>query len=72
MFNHSRNQNVGWKRDVHARVVRYQTLRDVRAGEELCISYGNRLTFEDTELDSGSDVETLGDGTAALNNIQLD
>jgi SET domain-containing protein len=50
MFNHSiPNQNVGWERDVAKQLMTYTTLRDVKAGEELCISYGQRLTFKDTE-----------------------
>ncbi|KAF2085900.1 protein methyltransferase [Saccharata proteae CBS 121410] len=69
MFNHARDQNVGWDRDVSRFLVRYQTLRDVKAGEELCISYGERLTFKDT--DAPVDVSE-GDGTDVLNSIQLD
>lgn len=52
MFNHSSiAQNVGWLRDVQNEVVVYKTLRDVHAGEELCISYGppEHLTFVDVE-----------------------
>jgi len=36
MFNHAVDQNVGWERDVEGLLVVYRTLRDVRAGEELC------------------------------------
>ncbi len=50
MFNHSaRRQNVGWTRDIAKKVVIYKTLQDVKNGEELCISYGDRLTFVDAE-----------------------
>ena len=50
MFNHSRDhQNVGWKRDLDRELIIYYALRDIRQGEELCISYGDRLTFEDIE-----------------------
>lgn len=50
MFNHSaRRQNVGWTRNVEKKVVIYKTLQDVKKGEELCISYGDRLTFVDSE-----------------------
>ncbi|CAG8955621.1 hypothetical protein HYFRA_00009575 [Hymenoscyphus fraxineus] len=50
MFNHSvPNQNVGWDRDLANKLMTYTTLRDIKAGEELCISYGQRLTFKDTE-----------------------
>lgn len=50
MFNHSTLfQNVGWERDLKNLLVTYTTLRDIKQGEELCISYGQRLTFKDTE-----------------------
>lgn len=50
MFNHSLlGQNVGWKRDVEAGLMVYSTLRDIREGEELFITYGANLTFEDVE-----------------------
>jgi len=50
MFNHSNlRQNVGWQRDLQNLLVTYLSLRDIKAGEELCISYGPRLTFKDTE-----------------------
>lgn len=55
MFNHSTlHQNLGWERDLTNLLITYRTLRDVREGEELCISYGDsgRLTFKDVE-DSG-------------------
>ena len=51
MFNHSaRRQNVGWTRNVEKKVVVYTALQDVKMGEELCISYGDRLTFVDAEV----------------------
>ncbi|KAF2801110.1 SET domain-containing protein [Melanomma pulvis-pyrius CBS 109.77] len=50
MFNHStQEQNVGWERDLKGLVVTYRALRDIPAGEELCISYGARLTFKDAD-----------------------
>ena len=37
MFNHSsRDQNVGWERDIKLGVVIYNALRDIEVGEELC------------------------------------
>lgn len=70
MFNHSSaNQNVGWQRDIEKQVVIYRTLRDIKAGEELCISYGQRLTFVDADMPEPSDE---GDGTQLLDSIQLD
>ncbi|CUS14652.1 unnamed protein product [Tuber aestivum] len=50
MFNHSSwRQNVGWKRDLGKEVIVYTALRDIAEGEELLISYGSHLTFEDVE-----------------------
>lgn len=50
MFNHSAiRQNIGWKRDLEAGVIVYSALRDIEQGEELLISYGHYLTFEDVE-----------------------
>ena len=50
MFNHSGlHQNVVWQRDLENLLITYSTLRDISAGEELCISYGDRLTFKDTD-----------------------
>lgn len=71
LFNHSqRRQNVGWMRDVGKGVVVYRTLQDVREGDELCISYGDRLTFVDADAKQvDSDDE---DDNAALARIDLD
>ena len=67
MFNHSTlHQNTGWERNLENQTVVYTTLRDVKAGEELCISYGSRLTFRDVEAeelaeaDREDEVEVLG------------
>ena len=50
MFNHSRHhQNIGWKRDADRELIIYSALRDIQEGEELCISYGDRLTFNDID-----------------------
>jgi len=63
MFNHStRHQNVGWERDVKNLLIRYTALRAIKAGEELCISYGDRLTFIDAdkvEPDSGDEEDYM-------------
>jgi uncharacterized protein len=66
MFNHSNlHQNVGWERDLKNLLITYTTLREIKAGEELCISYGSRLTFKDTEAESEKDP----DDWTALQNI---
>ena len=49
LFNHSNlDQNVGWSRDLFSQCIIYKALRDIKAGEELCINYG-RLWFEDAD-----------------------
>lgn len=69
MFNHSTlHQNVGWERDVQNLLITYTALRDIKKGEELCISYGSRLTFKDTEADALNEVE---DENELLSRIEL-
>lgn len=69
MFNHSRtHQNVGWKRDLDRDLIIYYALQDIRQGEELCISYGDRLTFTDVDDDSDTTPETAQEH---LGNIEL-
>ncbi|THW63875.1 protein methyltransferase, partial [Aureobasidium pullulans] len=71
MFNHSSlHQNIGWERDIKNGVVIYKTLRDVEEGEELCISYGDRLWFEDADVGKGEEDE--GDGMDVLGGICVD
>jgi uncharacterized protein len=74
LFNHSRaNQNVGWTRDINRKVIVYQALRDIQAGEELCISYGDHLTFVDAdETVNGTCAASEPEAeTEALSKIQL-
>lgn len=69
MFNHSaQEQNIGWERDVMRGCVRYYALRDIAAGEELCINYG-RIWFVD-EDGEGTDEES--DGAERLGRIEID
>ena len=49
LFNHSSlQQNVGWSRDLTGQCIVYRALRDIKAGEELCINYG-KLWFVDAD-----------------------
>ncbi|KAL2401088.1 hypothetical protein ABEF95_010256 [Exophiala dermatitidis] len=59
MFNHSiPQQNVGWKRNTETDVIVYTALREIKAGEELCISYGSaRLWFDDADARNGLDID---------------
>jgi hypothetical protein len=36
MFNHAKDPNVGWTRDIERQFVVYKALRDIKADEELC------------------------------------
>ncbi|CDH60753.1 histone lysine methyltransferase set7 [Lichtheimia corymbifera JMRC:FSU:9682] len=51
MFNHDKNPNVGYFRDLDNNLIRYVTSRDIEPEEELCIFYGSNLWFEDTNDD---------------------
>ncbi|KAI9497328.1 hypothetical protein BDB00DRAFT_757073 [Zychaea mexicana] len=57
MFNHNTNPNVGYYRDFKNKVIRYTTTRDIEIDEEMCISYGSNLWFEDTEEQVESDLD---------------
>ncbi|PIA93660.1 hypothetical protein CB0940_04934 [Cercospora beticola] len=70
MFNHSaEEQNVGWKRDLERRVIVYQALRDIQEGEELCISYGDHLTFVDAD---GPRSPVTEEGSEVLGRISVE
>ncbi|KAF9963184.1 hypothetical protein BGZ70_007586 [Mortierella alpina] len=60
MFNHANKPNVGFQRDFVNKVIRYSALRDIQAGEELCISYGPNLWFPDMEKDEQDQAEGHG------------
>lgn len=49
------------------KLVIYTTLRDVKKGEELCINYGDRLTFVDA--DAGVESEEEEDGGLSTINL---
>lgn len=61
MFNHSSaRQNVTWTRDIHAKCLIYTAHCDIRAGEELCISYGHaRLWFKDADAPEDDDYSRI-------------
>ena len=70
MFNHStQDQNVGWERDIQNQLITYKALRNIEKGEELCISYGSRLTFKDADAPKPVDE---GDGSQLLLGMRLD
>ncbi|KAJ2450055.1 hypothetical protein GGF42_004588 [Coemansia sp. RSA 2424] len=56
MFNHEPlgRENIGFTRDMERELIRYTALRDIAAGEELCICYGPNVWFEvATEASNG-------------------
>lgn len=72
MFNHSSSeQNVSWERDLQSRCVIYRALRDIEAGEELCINYG-RLWFVDSDDHHHNDNDEDEDGLEVLSRIDLE
>lgn len=69
LFNHSLlHQNIGWSRDVVGQCIVYRALRDIRAGEELCINYG-KLWFVDA--DEEQDQVQDGDNDEFLSRIEI-
>lgn len=77
MFNHSKRNNVGFVIDKPNTIIRYFTIKDVEMDTELCINYGPRLWFDDSELDSGIVAADSGsssedeDGTGFLSKLEL-
>lgn len=59
MFNHAKNNNVGFVLDKTNLLIRYTTVKEVAEDSELLINYGNRLWFVDESegCDSSSDDE---------------
>lgn len=74
MFNHSSlHQNIGWTRNLRNLTITYATLRDVKRGEELCISYGDRLTFVDADAEERRKIEESEDeAEAGLGSLEVD
>ena len=75
LFNHnsSYRQNVGWKRNLKSQSIIYTALRDINAGEELCISYGAHVWFEVKGEDEDSQRERVTRGMllAGLNGTNI-
>lgn len=63
MFNHDSQPNVGFIRDMDKNLIKYVSLRQIEKEEELCISYGNNLWFQDgsaaAKEESSSEEELL-------------
>lgn len=69
LFNHSTyDQNVSWNRDVEGQHIVYRALRDISAGEELCINYG-KLWFADA--DATAEEREVDDSNEMLASIDL-
>ncbi|KAJ2782436.1 hypothetical protein GGI15_002908 [Coemansia interrupta] len=66
MFNHEPfgHQNVGFTRDMSQNIIKYTALRDISAGEELCICYGPNVWFDmvsENQQGDRSNGENAGD-----------
>jgi len=72
MFNHARQPNIGFVRDIPNAVIRYFTLRPIETGEELCISYGDHLWFGDTDAHSEVSGEIISSEDEWFGNIIID
>ena len=72
IFNHSNRPNIGYRKDLEQETITYTALRDIGSGEELCISYGPKLWFEDVEVEKDQDEEIEETEIAILDRIQLD
>ena len=70
MWNHSKRPNVGFVCDPTHSVIRFTAIRQIKSGEECCISYGSKLWFP--VVDDGGDCsssELSDDLEAALSGI---
>jgi uncharacterized protein len=69
LFNHStRSQNIGWLRNTETDCIVYSALRDIKKGEELCISYGSaRLWFADADGEGDGVGGRGGEGKGEVN-----
>mmetsp|Transcript_13476 Transcript_13476/g.37184 ORF Transcript_13476/g.37184 Transcript_13476/m.37184 type:complete len:169 (-) Transcript_13476:174-680(-) len=56
LFNHSRHPNVDYRVDGTALTIRYMSgHKQIQAGDELCISYGGNLWFDDASEGHAAD-----------------
>ncbi|KAK7469099.1 tRNA-specific adenosine deaminase subunit tad3 [Stygiomarasmius scandens] len=68
LFNHSNTPNVSFTLDPQTDSIKYETVREIDPGEELCIFYGHKLWFDPVDVCSvqdGSDPE-IDDGWGGL------
>lgn len=72
LFNHSSRPNVDYRVDVQGQCIRYFSgLHTVRKGEELCITYGSNLWFDDGHEDVIAEDEAIEDILAAFSQIEV-
>ena len=70
LFNHSRHPNVDYRVDAANLYIRYLSgHKAILKNEELCISYGANLWFEDA---NGDDISTSSDEEGFLSRIDCD
>jgi len=75
LFNHSGRPNVDYRIDMEGQCVRYFSgLHTIRKGEELCITYGSNLWFDESngmKNDVVAHDETIEDILAAFSQIEV-
>lgn len=70
IFNHSDHQNVGFQRDLESKTIVYKPLREVLAGEELCISDASHLWFDNADGENGK-AKDIEKESSLLEAVQL-
>ena len=73
LFNHdSKKPNVDYIIDSNLCCIRYRTLyKEIKSGEELCISYGAKVWWDESQSESESESEDEGDICQFLSKIEL-
>ncbi|KAH9480500.1 SET domain-containing protein 7 [Psilocybe cubensis] len=70
LFNHTDPPNVSYIRDANTESIKYVAARDIEAGEELCIFYGQNLWFSPAgQLPSNNEAD-LDDGWGGLSAVE--
>ena len=77
MFNHSATPNLNHIRDYETDSIKYVTTREIQAGEELCIFYGDKLWFEESGSTGNSnsqpqDSEDEGNPFSRMMDLDID
>ena len=69
LFNHDKSPNVDYRKDESRLLICFLAARQITKGDELCISYGSNLWFEDVDGRSDTTEEDLAEDF--LNRVEL-